>query len=112
VWLACGWLGRLQIGIRYSGSNTRLVWAKTCVNHADSLSHISVFLHLGKKNENIIEEIPQIREKIQVEMIQGCLRILMDSICRFAEPNSNWKVEKICILMVIVACGKVQRIDD
>jgi hypothetical protein len=49
-----GWLGMLQIGIRASGSNTRLLRARTSVNREDSLSQILyICANLGKNGGNI-----------------------------------------------------------
>jgi hypothetical protein len=62
-WL--GWLGMLQIGIRASGSNTRLLRARTSVNREDSLSQIYIYLcEFGEKWWKRLSEIPQIHEHI------------------------------------------------
>jgi hypothetical protein len=64
------------------------------------------------KTKILERKILKFVKKIQVEMSQYFLSSLIDSICRVVKTNSTWKVEKNCILMVVVVRVKVQRIND
>jgi len=64
------------------------------------------------KTEILERKILKFVKKIQVEMSQYFLSSLIDLIWRVVKTNSTWKVEKKCILMVVVVRVKFQRIND